>query len=176
MWNQFHRRLSIRGRFSITGWANAETILAHSGQTRKCLKVEIIGWIEYDLQKSRVTGPWYHKYSVSTKKEKMSCLCAFKRWIIMYCSIFGSDWRASSARITFDHYTYHDCQHSAQFHLSTFKNNRVTQNQVKHANLISARISHKKRNQSIKQKVCYKSYLGPTWCKVFLFQSVILQY
>jgi hypothetical protein len=30
------------------------------------------------LKKSRVTGPWDHKLSVSAKKvEKMSCLCTF---------------------------------------------------------------------------------------------------
>jgi hypothetical protein len=37
---------------------------------RKCLKVEYLGRIEYDFQKSRVTGPWDHKVSVS-------CLCTF---------------------------------------------------------------------------------------------------
>jgi hypothetical protein len=35
---------------------------------RKCLKVEYLGRIEYDFQKSRVTGPWDHKASVSAKK------------------------------------------------------------------------------------------------------------
>jgi hypothetical protein len=34
----------------------------------KCLKVEYLGRIEYDFQKSRVTGPWDHKVSVSAKK------------------------------------------------------------------------------------------------------------
>jgi hypothetical protein len=38
--------------------------------TRKCLKVEYLGRIEYDFQKSRVTGPWDHKVSVSAKKSK----------------------------------------------------------------------------------------------------------
>jgi hypothetical protein len=37
---------------------------------RKCLKVEFLGRIEYDFQKSRVTGPWDHKDSVSAKKSK----------------------------------------------------------------------------------------------------------
>jgi hypothetical protein len=36
--------------------------------TRKCLKVEYLGRIKYDFQKSRVTGPWDHKDSVSAKK------------------------------------------------------------------------------------------------------------
>ncbi len=35
---------------------------------RKCLKVECLGWIEYDFQKSRVIGPWDHKVLVSAKK------------------------------------------------------------------------------------------------------------
>jgi hypothetical protein len=35
---------------------------------QKCLKVEYLGRIEYDFQKSRITGPWDHKVSVSAKK------------------------------------------------------------------------------------------------------------
>jgi hypothetical protein len=38
--------------------------------TRKCLKVEYLGGIEYDFQKFCVTGPWDHKVSVSAKKSK----------------------------------------------------------------------------------------------------------
>jgi hypothetical protein len=38
--------------------------------TRKCLKVEYLGQIEYHFQKSCVTGPWDHKVSVSAKKSK----------------------------------------------------------------------------------------------------------
>jgi hypothetical protein len=47
---------------------------------RKCLKAEYLGRIEYDFQKSRVTGPWDHMVSVSAKKvfKKNSCLCTFK--------------------------------------------------------------------------------------------------
>jgi hypothetical protein len=47
---------------------------------RKCLKVEYLGRIEYEIQKSRVTGPWDHMVSVSAKKvkKKISCLCTFK--------------------------------------------------------------------------------------------------
>ncbi len=37
---------------------------------RKCLKVEYLGRIEYDFQKSCVTGPWDHKDLVSAKKFK----------------------------------------------------------------------------------------------------------
>jgi hypothetical protein len=36
--------------------------------TRKYLKVEYLGRIKYDYQKSRVTGPWDDKDSVSAKK------------------------------------------------------------------------------------------------------------
>jgi hypothetical protein len=47
--------------------------------TWKCLKVKYLGRIEYDVQKSRVTGPWDHKDLVSAKKLKtISCLCTFK--------------------------------------------------------------------------------------------------
>jgi hypothetical protein len=37
---------------------------------RKCLKVEYLARIEYNFQKSRVTGPWDHMVSVSAKKVK----------------------------------------------------------------------------------------------------------
>jgi hypothetical protein len=36
--------------------------------TRKCLKVEYLGRIEYDFQKSHVRFPWDHKDLVSAKK------------------------------------------------------------------------------------------------------------
>jgi hypothetical protein len=50
----------------------------HAEHARKCLKVEYFGRIEYDFQKSRVTGPWDHMVSVSAKKsQKISCLCTF---------------------------------------------------------------------------------------------------
>jgi hypothetical protein len=42
----------------------------HAEHARKCRKVEYLGRIEYDFQKSRVTGPWNHKISVSAKKVK----------------------------------------------------------------------------------------------------------
>ena len=56
--------------------AYGELISSHAEHTgnrfhaRKCLKVEYLGQIKYDFQKSRVTGPWDHKVSVSTKKVK----------------------------------------------------------------------------------------------------------
>ncbi len=47
--------------------------------TRKCLKVKYLGRIAYDFQKSRVTGPWDHKASVTAKKvKKMSCLWTYR--------------------------------------------------------------------------------------------------
>jgi hypothetical protein len=39
------------------------------------LKVEYLGRIEYDFQKSRVTGPWDEKDSVSAKKVKKCHAC-----------------------------------------------------------------------------------------------------
>ena len=54
-------------------WAYAERIepiSSHAKHARKCLKVEYLGRIEYDFQKSRVTGPWNHKVSVSANKVK----------------------------------------------------------------------------------------------------------
>ncbi len=57
-----------------------EPISSHAEHARKCLKVEYLGRIENDFKKSRVTGPWDHKDSVSVKKvkKKISCLCTFK--------------------------------------------------------------------------------------------------
>ncbi len=66
-----------RGTNFIACWAYAAPISLHAEYARKCLKV---GWIEYNFQKSRVTGPWDHMVSVSAKevKKKVSCLCTFK--------------------------------------------------------------------------------------------------
>ncbi len=49
--------LSVRG-----------TDLSHAERARKCLKVEFLGLIKYDFQKSRVTGHRDRKVSVSAKK------------------------------------------------------------------------------------------------------------
>ncbi len=80
--NEFYRTLSIRGTNFIACWAYWETISSHAEHAQKCLKVKFLGQIEYDFQKSRVTGPWDHKDSVSAKKvnKKISCLCTFK-WL-----------------------------------------------------------------------------------------------
>ncbi len=59
---------SIRGTNFIACWAYEEPISSHAERARKCLKVEYLGRIEYDFQKSRVTGPWDHMVSVSAKK------------------------------------------------------------------------------------------------------------
>jgi hypothetical protein len=40
-------------------------------------KVKNLGRIEYDFQKSRVTGPWEHKVLVSAKK-------VFKKIVLVY--------------------------------------------------------------------------------------------
>ncbi len=66
--NEFYHSLSIRGTNFIACWAYWEPISSHAEHARKCLKVKYIGRIEYDFQKSRVTGPWDHKVSVSAKK------------------------------------------------------------------------------------------------------------
>ncbi len=78
--NKFYRTLSIWGTNFIACWACWEPNSSHAEHARKCLKVEYLGRIEYDFQKSRVTGPWDHKDSVSAKKvkKKISCLCTFK--------------------------------------------------------------------------------------------------
>jgi hypothetical protein len=57
--------LSIRG-----------PILSHAEHARKCLKVEYLDRIEYDFQKSRVTGPWDYMVLVSAKKSKKIHACA----------------------------------------------------------------------------------------------------
>jgi hypothetical protein len=69
--------LSIRGTNFIAHWAYAEPISSHAEPARTCLKVEYLGWIEYDFQKSRVTDPWDHMVSVSAKKVK-------KKFMLVY--------------------------------------------------------------------------------------------
>ncbi len=54
--NKF-RTLSIQGTNFIACWAYWEPISSHAEHARKCLKVEYLGRIEYDFQKSHVTGP-----------------------------------------------------------------------------------------------------------------------
>ncbi len=78
--NKFCHTLSIRGTNFIACCAYAESIASHAEHARKCLKVQYIGRIEYDFQKSRVTGPWDHMVLVSAKKFFFlnSCLCTFK--------------------------------------------------------------------------------------------------
>jgi hypothetical protein len=77
--NEFYRTLSTCGTNFIACWAYVEPISSHAEHARKCLKVEYLGRIEYDFQKSRVTGPWDHIFSVFCKKsiKKISCLCTF---------------------------------------------------------------------------------------------------
>jgi hypothetical protein len=60
--NEFYRTLSIRGTNFIACWAYAEPISSHAEHARK---VKYLDRIEYDFQKSRVTGPWDHMVSAS---------------------------------------------------------------------------------------------------------------
>ncbi len=101
MRNEFYRTLSIPGTHFIACWAYWEPISSHAEHARKCLKVEYLGRIEDDFQKSRVTGPWDHKVSVSAKKvkKKISCLCTFKVLWKKGDWLQGTlDWQATSLR------------------------------------------------------------------------------
>ncbi len=64
----FYPTLSIQGNDLNAGWAYMEMISSLTENMRKCLKVEYLSRIEYDFQKSRVTGPWDPKDSVPAKK------------------------------------------------------------------------------------------------------------
>ncbi len=61
-----------------------EPISSHAEHARKCLKVEYLGRIEYDFQKSRVTGPWDHMVSISAKKSK-------KNFMLVYLVLSNDD-------------------------------------------------------------------------------------
>ncbi len=83
MRNKFYRTLSIRRTNFITCWAYVEPISSHAEHARKCLKIEYLDRIEYNFQKSRVTGPWDHMVSVSAKKVKKKihvCVPLNKFW------------------------------------------------------------------------------------------------
>jgi hypothetical protein len=54
-----------------------EPISSHAEQAQKCLKVEYLGRIEYDFQKSRDTDPWDHMVSVSAKKVKKKIMLVY---------------------------------------------------------------------------------------------------
>jgi hypothetical protein len=77
--NEFHRTLSIRGTNFIAGSARAyaKWISSLAEHTRKCLEVEYLGRIEHDFLKSRVTGPWDHKVSVSAKKIQKNVMLVY---------------------------------------------------------------------------------------------------
>ncbi len=89
--NEFYRTLSIRATNFIACWAYWEPISSHAEHARKCLKVEYLGRIECDFPKSRVTGPWDHKDSVSAKKvkKKISCLCTFNTAPSRFIRFYG---------------------------------------------------------------------------------------
>ncbi len=75
--NEFYRTLSICGTNFLACRAYSESISSHAEHARKCLKVEYLGRIEYDFQKSRVTGLWDHKVSVSAKKVKKNFMLVY---------------------------------------------------------------------------------------------------
>jgi hypothetical protein len=54
-----------------------ELISLHAEHARKCLTVEYLSQIEYDFQKSRVTGPWDHKVAVSAKTVKKNFMLVY---------------------------------------------------------------------------------------------------
>ncbi len=87
MLNEFYRTLSIRGTNFIACWAYWEPISSHAEHARKCLKVEYLDRIEYNFQKSRVTGPWDVRFRFLQKSiKKISCLCTFNRMRAMSLS------------------------------------------------------------------------------------------
>ncbi len=71
MWTFWHVQsmLSIRGTILFAHLAYRELISWHAEHARKCfLKVKYLGWIEYDFQKSRVTGLWTIRFRFLQKK------------------------------------------------------------------------------------------------------------
>ncbi len=103
----FYRTLRLRGNDLNAGWAYAERISSLTKHTRKCLKVEYLDRIEYDFQKSRVTGPWDHKDSVSAKKviNKISCLCTFNRtWMVNNVTFVINKHKNTNRRHRFIHF------------------------------------------------------------------------
>ncbi len=62
----FYRTLSIRGNDLNAGWAYAEMISSLTEHMLKCLKVQYLGWIEYDFQKKSCYG--YYKDLFLLKK------------------------------------------------------------------------------------------------------------
>ncbi len=91
MWAYLHVQsmLSIRGTNFIAHRAYGELISLHAEHAQKCLKVEYLGRIEYDFQKSHVTSPWVHKVSVSAKKVKRKFHACVPLTLIAF-SVFSS--------------------------------------------------------------------------------------
>ncbi len=84
MRNKFYRTLSIRGTNLIACWAYGEPISLHAEHARKCLKVEYLGPVEFDFQKSL----WTIRFRLLQKKsQKNSCLCTFKG-LVAWCHSF----------------------------------------------------------------------------------------
>jgi hypothetical protein len=79
----FYRTLSIQGNDFIAPRAYEEMILSHPEHTRKCLKVEYLGRIEYDFRKYRVKGPWDQKsikkcHACVPLRSQVYCVHVFK--------------------------------------------------------------------------------------------------
>jgi hypothetical protein len=76
--NIIQNMLSIRGTYLIPGCSYVECMPSLAQQPRSR--------IENDFQKTRVTGPWDHKVSVSAKKVKIK----FPACVPLTCSAMGS--------------------------------------------------------------------------------------
>ncbi len=91
--------LSIHGTNFIAGWACVESISSLAEHTRKFLKVEYLGRIEYNFQKSRVTGPWDHKVLVSAKNKKRNIMLVYLKITVCYPAGYGQAIRCAASKV-----------------------------------------------------------------------------
>jgi hypothetical protein len=122
----------------------------HAEHARKCLKVEYLGKIEFDFQKSRVTGPWDHKVSVSAKKVKTkfhACLPLKMQWSFLMFFLQSCKYEAVFVEIK-------ACTHSGPCNL-------VTHNGIQN-------LSDPKKFLQLSLKSLKKRKSG-TWKKIFLY-------
>jgi hypothetical protein len=84
--NIIQNMLSIRGTYLIPGCSYVERMSSLAEQPRSR--------IEYDFQKTRVTGPWDHKVSVSAKKviKKNFMLVYLEPMVTILCNGFILLW------------------------------------------------------------------------------------
>jgi hypothetical protein len=86
-WNKFYCTLSIRGRNFIAHWAYAKWISSLAEHTRKCLKVEYLGRIKYNLKNLFLQSFGTIRFRFLPKNlKKKSCLCTFKLKILCQTS------------------------------------------------------------------------------------------